>query len=34
LLCGLEQSSSISHGASCPSDCANGRTGSNHWDLV
>jgi hypothetical protein len=27
-------SSSISHGASCPSDCANGRTGSNHWDLV
>ena len=20
--------------ASCPSDCANGRTGSNHWDLV
>jgi hypothetical protein len=21
-------------GASCPSDCANGRTGSNHWDLV
>ena len=24
----------ISPGASCPSDCANGRTGSNHWDLV
>src|ERR1700704_2355465 len=30
----LGTSSSISPGASCPSDCANGRTGSNHWDLV
>jgi peptidoglycan/LPS O-acetylase OafA/YrhL len=27
-------SSSINHGASCPSDCANGRTGSDQWDLV
>jgi hypothetical protein len=27
-------SSSISLGASCPSDCANGRTGSDQWDLV
>src|SRR4029079_11321116 len=30
----LGTSSSISPGASCPSDCANGRTGSHHWDLV
>src|SRR5262249_20360305 len=27
-------SSSISLGASCPSDCANGPTGSDQWDLV
>jgi hypothetical protein len=27
-------SSSISPGRSCPSDCANGRTGSDQWDLV
>src|SRR5258708_3488509 len=27
-------SSSTSLGASCPSDCANGPTGSNQWDLV
>jgi len=27
-------SSSISPGASCPSDCANGPTGSDQWDLV
>src|ERR1035441_10605633 len=27
-------SSSINHGASCPSDCANGRTGSDQGDLV
>src|SRR5262249_43436590 len=27
-------SSSISPGASCPSDCANGRTGFDQWDLV
>jgi hypothetical protein len=27
-------SSSISPGASCPSDYANGRTGSDQWDLV
>jgi hypothetical protein len=27
-------SSSINHGGSCPSDCANGRTGSDQWDLV
>jgi hypothetical protein len=26
--------SSTSHGASCPSDCANGRIGSDQWDLV
>src|SRR5262245_55667757 len=26
--------SSISPGASCPSDCVNGRTGSDQWDLV
>jgi hypothetical protein len=31
---GLGTSSSISHGASCPSDCDNGRTGYNYWDLV
>src|SRR5207247_4869944 len=27
-------SSSTSLGASCPSDCANGPTGSDQWDLV
>src|SRR5262249_9369865 len=27
-------SSSISLGASCPTDCANGPTGSDQWDLV
>jgi DDE superfamily endonuclease len=27
-------SSSISPGESCPSDCANGRTGSDQWDSV
>src|SRR6266540_3715051 len=27
-------SSSISLGASCPSDCANGRTSSDQWDSV
>src|SRR5438034_8696989 len=27
-------SSSTSLGASCPSDCAKGPTGSDHWDLV
>ncbi len=27
-------SSSNSPGRSCPSDCANGRTGSDQWDLV
>src|SRR6476646_8013290 len=27
-------SSSISPGASCPSDCANGRTSSDQWDAV
>jgi hypothetical protein len=27
-------SSSISLGASCPSDCANGPTGSDQWDFV
>ena len=27
-------SSSISHGASCPSDCAIGHKGSDQWDLV
>src|SRR5215208_1189899 len=27
-------SSSISPGASCPSACANGPTGSDQWDLV
>jgi transposase len=26
--------SSISSGESCPSDCANGRTGSDQWDSV
>src|SRR4051812_3511066 len=26
--------SSISPGESCPSDCANGRTGSDQWDVV
>jgi hypothetical protein len=31
-VCGT--SSSISLGASCPSDCANGHTGSDQWDLV
>jgi putative transposase len=30
----LGTSSSISPGASCPSDCANGRTGSDQWELV
>src|ERR1035438_6956947 len=30
----LGTSSSISLGRSCPSDCANGRTGSDQWDLV
>src|ERR1019366_9066655 len=30
----LGTSSSINPGASCPSDCANGNTGSNQWDLV
>src|SRR5262245_65387404 len=29
----LGTSSSISPGASCPSDCANGRTGSDQWEL-
>ena len=27
-------SSSINPGGSCPSDCANGRTGSDQWDSV
>jgi DDE superfamily endonuclease len=27
-------SSSISPGESCPSDCANGRTGSDQWDSI
>src|SRR5215469_7100155 len=31
---GNPQNSSISLGASCPSDCANGPTGSDQWDLV
>jgi len=30
----LGTSSSTNHGASCPSDCANGPTGSDQWDLV
>ena len=30
----LGTSSSISPGASCPSDCANGPTGSDQWDSV
>src|SRR5262249_51782630 len=30
----LGTSSSISLGASCPSDCANGRTSSDQWDSV
>src|SRR5215813_1549821 len=30
----LGTSSSTSPGASCPSDCANGRTGSDQWELV
>src|SRR5262245_2081318 len=30
----LGTSSSISPGASCPLDCANGRTGSDQWELV
>jgi len=30
----LGTSSSISRGGSCPSDYANGRTGSDQWDLV
>jgi hypothetical protein len=29
-----EGGSSTSLGASCPSDCANGPTGSDQWDLV
>jgi hypothetical protein len=30
----LGTSSSINPGASCPSDCANGPTGSDQWELV
>src|SRR3974390_1667023 len=30
----LGTSSSTNQGASCPSDCANGPTGSDQWDLV
>ena len=30
----LGTTSSISPGESCPSDCATGRTGSDHWELV
>ena len=32
--CAPGTSSSISPGASCPSACANGRIGSDQWDLV
>src|SRR5215469_12723968 len=34
LLCGMEQARRSALAASCPSDCANGPTGSDQWDLV
>src|SRR5450830_78987 len=34
LLRGLQQARRPAPGGSCPSDCANGRTGSDQWDLV